>query len=50
MNAKSDYLIGKLNESRFDLLFDPIMTAINAKIRKRIEEAKKELREAALKK
>ena len=50
LNAKSDYLIGKLNESRFDLLFDPIMTAINAKIRKRIEEAKKELREAALKK
>ena len=50
LNAKSDYLIGKLNESRFDLLFEPIMTAINAKIRKRIEEAKKELREAALKK
>lgn len=50
LNAKSDYLIGKINESRFDLLFDPIMTAINAKIRKRIEEAKKELREAALKK
>lgn len=50
LNAKSDYLIGKLNESRYDLLFEPIMTAINAKIRKRIEEAKKELREAALKK
>ena len=47
LNEKSDYIIGKLWNSRYDLLEEGIMTAVRAKIRQKIEAAKKQIREAA---
>lgn len=49
LNEKSDYLVGKLVNSRYDLLEEPIMTIVRAKIRQKIEAEKKAIKLEAMK-
>ena len=49
LSEKSDYIIGKLWNSRYDLLEEGIMTAVRAKIRQKIEAAKKQIKLEAAK-
>lgn len=50
LSEKSDYLVGKLVNSRYDLLEEPIMTIIRAKIRQKIEAEKQAIKNEAMKK
>ena len=49
LNEKSDYLMGKIINSRYDLLESDILTAVKAKIRQKIEAAKKQIKLEAAK-
>jgi hypothetical protein len=50
LSEKSDYLVGKLLNSRYDMLEEPIMTIVRAKIRQKIEAEKQAIKAEALKK
>lgn len=49
LSDKSDYLMGKVYNSRYDLLEEDILKCINAKIRQKIEAAKKQIKMEAIK-